>query len=165
MKTRALLIGSVCLAASAPVLAAGSHCTQAEETIFSCNLEHKVVSVCASKPLTAQNGYLQYRFGAAGKPELMFPKTDVPPKSVVQAKTLMFSGGGGAYLRFKNGATSYIVYTAIGKGWGTKDGVAVEKKGKTITHLECKDVPISEMGEAFFTRAGLPEDPQEFELP
>ncbi len=165
MKTRALLIGSVCLAASVSAHAAGSHCTEAEETVFSCSLERKIVSVCASKPLTTQSGYVQYRFGGAGKPEFMFPKTDISPKSVIQARTLMFSGGGGAYLRFNRGAISYVVYTAIGKGWGVKDGVAVERKGKTIAHFDCKDVPVSEMGEAFFTRAGLPEDAQEFELP
>lgn len=164
MKTRALLIGSFCLAASLPALAADSLCTKAEETVFSCNLDHKVVSVCASKPLTTQSGYLQYRFGAVAKPELTFPKTNVLPKSVIQARTLMFAGGGGAYLRFNSGATSYIVYSAIGK-WGTKDGIAVERQGKTVAHFECKDVPVSEMGEAFFTRVGLVEDPQEFELP
>lgn len=166
MKMRAFLIGSLCLAASVSAHAAASHCTQAEETVFSCSLDrNKIVSICASKPLTTQSGYVQYRFGRAGKPELMFPKTDVSPKSVVQARTLMFAGGGGAYLSFNRGAISYVVYTAIGKGWGTKDGIAVERKGKTIAHFDCKDVPVSEMGEAFFTRAGLPEDPQEFELP
>lgn len=165
MNTRAFLIGSVCWAASASALAAGSHCTSAEETVFSCNLGHKVVSVCASKPLTPESGYVQYRFGAIGKPELTFPKPSVLPKNVIQARTLMFSGGGGAYLRFNSGATSYLVYSAIGKGWGTKDGIAVERNGKTVAHIDCKDVPVSLMGEAFFTRAALPEDAQEFELP
>jgi hypothetical protein len=95
MKMRAFLLGSVCLAASVSAHATASHCTEAEETVFSCSLERKIVSVCASKPLTTQSGYVQYRFGGAGKPPFTFPKTDVSPKSVVQARTLMFSGGGG----------------------------------------------------------------------
>lgn len=165
MSARILFLGSMLMAASAPLFAADSHCSTAEETVFSCHLGRKVVSVCASKALDAQSGYLQYRFGALGKSEFLFPKTDVAPKTVVLSKSLMFAGGGGAYLRFTNGETSYVVYTAIGKGWGTKDGVAVERKGKTIAHFDCKDVPVSEMGEAFFTRAGLPEDEQEFDLP
>ncbi|MDD4963257.1 MAG: hypothetical protein PHI11_04980 [Gallionella sp.] len=165
MSARILFVGGMLMAVSTPLFAAGSHCSTTEETVFSCHLGRKVVSVCASKALDAQSGYLQYRFGALGKSELMFPKTDVAPKTVVQARTLMFAGGGGAYLRFNRGVISYVVYTAIGKGWGTKDGVAVERKGKTIAHFDCKDVPVSEMGEAFFTRAGLPEDAQEFELP
>lgn len=165
MNGHILFIGGMLMAVSTPLFAANSHCTATEETVYSCNLGRKVVSVCASKPLTAQSGYLQYRFGALGKPELTFPKTNVAPKTVVQSKSLMFSGGGGAYLRFTNGATSYVVYTAIGKGWGEKDGIAVQQKGKTTAHLECKDVPVSVMGDEFFTRAGLPEDPQEFDLP
>lgn len=165
MKTRAYFIGSVCLVASASAFAANSHCTKAEETVFSCNLGRKVLSVCATKGLTAESGSMQYRFGVVGKAELTFPKPDVLPKNVIQARTLMFSGGGGAYLRFNSGATSYIVYSAVGKGWGTKDGVAVERHGKTATHFECQDVPVSIMGETFFERAGLPEDAQEFELP
>ncbi len=166
MNIRALVIGSVFLAAGAPALAAGTHCSQAEETVFSCNLGHKVVSVCASQEVTQHSGYIQYRFGALGrKPELSFPKTTVKPGKVIQARTLMFAGGGGDYLRFNSGKTSYIVYSAIGKGWGTKDGVAVERHGKLATHLECQDVPTSKMGRFFFDQAGLREDAREFELP
>lgn len=161
----AWLIGSVCLLVNAPAFAAGTHCTQAEDTVFSCNLGRKTVSVCAAKTLSATSGYVQYRFGVLGKPELTYPQLNVTAKSVIQARTLMFSGGGGAYLRFNNGPTSYIVYSAIGKGWGNKDGVAVERAGKTLAHFDCQDVPMSQMGADFFTRAGLPEDAQEFELP
>ncbi len=166
MKTPTGLIAGLCVAMmSTAVLAADSHCTAAEETVFSCDLGKKVVSVCASKPLTTDSGYLQYRYGMLGKPELLFPQTSVSPKKVIQARTLMFAGGGGAYLRFNSGSTSYIVYSAIGQGWGTKDGVAVEQNGKTKTHWECKNIPTANMGEYLFTRAGLSEDTQEFELP
>lgn len=47
--------------------------------------------------------------------------------STIQTKSLMFSGGGSGYLRFIHGTYHYIVYTAIGKDWSTKDGVAIEK--------------------------------------
>lgn len=166
MNPRAFLIGSVFLAVSASALAAGTHCNHREETVFSCNLGHKTVSVCASKKLTPHSGYVQYRFGALGrKPELSFPKHTVRPGKHIQARTLMFAGGGGDYLRFNSGKTSYIVYSAIGRGWGNKDGVAVERRGKRTTHLECRDIPESRMSEFFFKRAGLSEDAQEFELP
>jgi len=33
-----------------------------------------IVSICASKDLTSDRGYLQYRFGLPGKIELEFPK-------------------------------------------------------------------------------------------
>jgi len=51
-------------------------CATAERIIFSCPVKHpaKIVSVCASKDLTSDHGYLQYRFGLPGKIELEFPK-------------------------------------------------------------------------------------------
>lgn len=91
--------------------------------------------------------------------------TQPSSRASIAARTLMFAGGGGGYIRFPNGRYQYIVYTAIGKDWGTKDGVAVEKDGKLIEHFTCQDVPVSEIGEEFFTRAGLPVDPKEFSVP
>ena len=51
-------------------------CARDERVIFACPLKQpaKVVSVCASKNLTSDTGYLQYRFGLPGKIELEFPK-------------------------------------------------------------------------------------------
>jgi hypothetical protein len=51
-------------------------CARDERVIFSCLVKRpaKIVSVCASKDLTSDRGYLQYRFGLAGKIELEYPK-------------------------------------------------------------------------------------------
>jgi len=51
-------------------------CAKDERIIFSCPVKRpaKIVSVCASKDLTSDRGYLQYRFGLPGKVELEFPK-------------------------------------------------------------------------------------------
>src|SRR6266545_7993218 len=51
-------------------------CARDERVIFGCVLKQpaKIVSVCASKNLTNETGYLQYRFGLPGKIELEFPK-------------------------------------------------------------------------------------------
>jgi hypothetical protein len=51
-------------------------CTADERVIFSCVLRQpaKILSVCASKALTNEKGYLQYRFGIPGNIELEFPK-------------------------------------------------------------------------------------------
>jgi hypothetical protein len=51
-------------------------CAADERVIFSCPLRRpaKIVSVCSSKNLTKETGYLQYRFGLPGKIELEFPK-------------------------------------------------------------------------------------------
>jgi len=51
-------------------------CAKDERVIFACALRRpaKIVSVCASKNLTRETGYLQYRFGLPAKIELEYPK-------------------------------------------------------------------------------------------
>ena len=160
-------LGGLFALTALPVWAAESLCDAQEQVIFSCSLGKKMVSVCASNDFSASKGYLQYRFGQKGALEMAFPDLaeSALASQFVQARTLMFSGGGGGYLRFINGQHHYIVYTAIGKGWGAKDGVAVEKNNQLIANLECRDVPVSKLSEEFFTHAGLLVDPNEFQIP
>lgn len=156
------LFGALSLsAAAAPTL-----CQPAEITVFSCGAGKKVISVCASKDATSDRGYLQYRFGTPKHVELAVPADhSTPPSKSAIAGNLMFSGGGGAYLRFKTGEYEYVVYTAIGRGWGIKDGVSIERNGKRLGHVACTDAPDSLLGPDFFTKTGLSEDPGEFDLP
>lgn len=166
MKSVAYIGGLIGLLA-APVWSAESHCRVQEQIVFSCLVGKKMVSVCASADLSATSGYLQYRFGQKHALELVFPDLTkaTPAASYVQARTLMFAGGGGGYLRFINGAHHYIVYTAIGKGWGAKDGVAVEQNGQLVANLECRDIPVSKLSEEFFSLAGLAVDRDAFRIP
>src|SRR5262249_11408484 len=61
---------------NADELQPNSLCATSEKIIFSCPVKRpaKIVSLCASKDLTSDRGYLQYRFGLPGKVELEFPK-------------------------------------------------------------------------------------------
>ena len=160
-------LGGLLALTDLPVWATESLCNVQEQVIFSCSIDKKTVSVCASNDFSANSGYLQYRFGQKGALELAFPDLteSAPTSQSIQARTLMFAGGGGGYLRFINGLHHYIVYTAIGKGWGVKDGVAVEKNNQLIANLECQDIPVSMLSEAFFTHAGLSADQDEFQIP
>jgi hypothetical protein len=142
-----------------------SHCEQDESIIFNCRTGKKIVSVCASKTISASSGYLQYRFGPKGAPELILPATKIPLNADIQADTLTFAGGGGAYIRFKQAPYGYVVYTAIGRGWGDKAGIAVEKNNGLQVNLNCKKPVLSELGPDFFDKAGLSKDQIGFELP
>jgi hypothetical protein len=53
-----------------------SLCAADETIIFNCATKPsgKIVSLCASKDLTKDKGYLQYRFGLPAKIELEFPE-------------------------------------------------------------------------------------------
>ena len=57
-------------------LQAGSLCQRDEKVVFSCTVTKaaKIVSLCSSKQLTKEQGYLQYRFGLPEKIELEYPK-------------------------------------------------------------------------------------------
>jgi hypothetical protein len=62
--------------ATQATLQPNSLCAKDERIIFSCPIKRpaKIVSVCASKDLTSDRGYIQYRFGVPAKIELEFPK-------------------------------------------------------------------------------------------
>lgn len=140
------------------------HCQAAEDVVFSCSTGKKFISVCASKNLSATSGYIQYRFGPLQKPELLFPDIGSHPARYATGGTLMYSGGGGAYMRFVNGVHSYIVYSGIGNGW-EKQGVAVEKNGKLLADVPCKTLSPEGFDAGFFEKAGIVEDVSGFEIP
>jgi hypothetical protein len=133
--------------------------------IFSCATGNKIVSVCASGDLGPHTGSLTYRFGPPGRAEISYPPPGVA-RDVVKAGHWVFAGGGGAWLAFHRPPYRYIVYSAIGRGWNEKIGLAVEKNGRVVTNLRCRDAPASnELGPDFFTSAGIPDDPTPFDLP
>ena len=144
---------------------AASHCSAHEQTLFNCSTGNKVVSVCATPDLSADGGSVQYRYGRPGAPELVYPTTAAGWRKVTHSGVLTLAGGGGAYLAFTNGPYRYVVYTAIGQGWGEKAGVVVEKNGKRAASLPCKGKETSELGPDLFTKAGIPEDTAGFDLP
>jgi len=69
--------------ASADPLQPNSLCSKTEHIVFSCLTKRsgipasrspaKIVSLCGSRDLDKQRGYLQYRYGLPGKVELEFP--------------------------------------------------------------------------------------------
>ncbi len=155
----------LCFHLAASASAAPTHCSAQEANVFSCSTGKKIISVCASKDLSRSSGYLQYRFGPKNAPEIEVPEAWEHPESSVKSGNLMFSGGGGAWLRFIKGEFAYVVYTATGKGWGAKEGVAVEKGDKRVANIKCKQPSQSIIGKKLFEKAGLSADAKEFNLP
>jgi hypothetical protein len=165
MKRRVILFTTIVIAAH---VQAGdlqkSLCQTKEKVIFSCGTGKKLISVCSSENLSPTAGYVQYRFGTKEKLELSFPEPQAHPSSFSTGGTLMYSGGGGAYMRFNKGAYSYVVYSGMGKGWD-KQGVVIEKNGKLLSNILCKDVSIENIGSDFFEKNAIPEDKVGFEIP
>jgi hypothetical protein len=170
----------VALVVSASVIAAApaaktdrsSLCDNAEQVVFSCSAGAKLISVCASHPATTDLPYLQYRFGKPGmSPELVLPAARVQPSRAASGENVGYSGGGASWLRFRNGATSYVVYTGIGR-WGdqgetvAKEGVAVEQSGRLVANIACSNESISLLGMAWFEENAIHiAADEEFTLP
>ena len=164
----AVISGTSLAARAAPT----SLCTKDEKIVYSCATSAtRFLSICASKDLSKNAGYLQYRFGPSGKPDLVFPETPRHPVGIFTPGTLSFSGGG-AYFRFAKAPYVYTVFSAIGN-WGKKgskatvQGVAVQKDGAEVANLPCRldaNYVDSELGPDFFDRTGLGEPQSDFDI-
>lgn len=165
MVSRLAFVAALLTALPSSAATGASHCGAEEETLFTCSTGRKLVSVCTSRDLSASSGFVQYRFGPPAAPELVYPPAGADWRAVTRGSVLTYAGGGGAYLAFSRGPYRYVVYTAIGSGWGTKAGVVVEKGGKRVANLPCTSQETSELGPDLFARAGIPEDSSSFDLP
>ena len=150
-----------------------SFCTPAETVVFACRTGAKMASVCASRDAGPTKGYLQYRFGKldGSEPlEQILPESQVAPGKAATGESVPFSGGGGAWLRFRKGQFAYTVYTGIGN-WGpkgekrTKAGLHVEHAGKPLATLKCQEEPISLLGPDWFEKAGVKSNNEDFDFP
>jgi hypothetical protein len=132
----------ICFSSDANAINQASLCQPTERVIFSCSLKRpaKLVALCASKSLTKETGYLQYRFGFPGKVELEYPKqTDGSSqlfryhhyfRAQVDLTEISFSNEGVEYTVFDN-------YNGEEKPAVSEEGVTVSAKGKDTT-LVCK---------------------------
>jgi len=143
-----------------------SLCAQDEQIAFSCSVGRKIVSLCASSDLSKTAGYVQYRYGQRGKVEMTYPQTNVHPSTVFRWGVLGFSGGGTDYYRFSNAGYDYVVYSGLGKDW-SKEGVVVEKDGKRLQSLVCKNDALDDQNWKVMYSAGIPkiDDPNGFDMP
>ncbi len=138
-------------------------CRAGEDTVFACRgARGGEVAICASEALSADAGHLRYR--ETGRWQVEHPAADEPAARAFRSGTLMYSGGGGAFVRFDRQGETYTVYTGIGRGW-EKAGVQVRAGERVVRAIACEGEVESELGPALFARAGLPDDPEGFEIP
>lgn len=136
-----------------------SHCIDSEKTIFSCIAGKKIISVCEG-----ERNELQYRFGPQDKPEIIFPEK--PSNNQFAKKGLsMMSGGGGSFIRFKNGSTNYVVYDVSSSRNSEYAGVIVEKNKKTIADVKCTDISVANIDRTDFNYLEEAEDQNTFDYP
>jgi hypothetical protein len=125
-------------------IAASTHCTSAEEVVFSCPLQRtaKVVSVCASPGLLASpsKGHLVYRFGKLGAVELEFPKDKSGSPAKFVHSHYFRAQTDRTQLRFTSGDFTYELFDEYEQGAKPPSAVGVrviqERTGQ-VTQLAC----------------------------
>lgn len=132
---------------SAPVAAMRSMCAAQEAVVFSCETtKGKRVSLCASRDVSADQGYLYYAYGLPGKAELVFPGEKRPPADFKRTHLTFAGSTGGFAYSFENGDYRYIVYSVSGAE-GLEDQGVLVTKGETrnaISALSCSKGSVIE---------------------
>ncbi|ASR44707.1 hypothetical protein BEN78_16380 [Xanthomonas citri pv. mangiferaeindicae] len=158
--TPAASLGTAGAAAPAPETA--PFCPDDETIVFGCRHAAGVDALCGSPDgarMTYRNGAAQ---GAAAP--AVYPSDDTTPSQAFRGGTLMYSGGGGAFLRFDHQGQVHTLYTGIGRGW-EKAGVVIASTGGAAVERSCDGDAVSQIGPALFTQYGIPTDPEGFEIP
>jgi len=158
---------------------AESHCVGEERVVFTCQIGKRVVSVCASAVLDANQGYLQYRFGQLHNVELEIPPKPNYKPSMVGHMDVLLASSYAMYVRFTKGDYRYYVFSASVRGSNDPEtgastreepsGVAVMKNGKIINTLHCASAPFADnLGAHFLGKAvttlGFKEDADPFKI-
>ncbi|MBA3765555.1 MAG: hypothetical protein H0W99_00945 [Acidobacteria bacterium] len=127
------------LPALAEPLKVTSLCARDEKTIWSCETANrKIVSICGSKQLDKQRGYLQYRFGRPGHVELEYPQARQNTQTAFAyfryTRPLVTYLG----LRFKINGYDYEVYDNSNEEeqGGSEAGVTVTPAGSTAKTID-----------------------------
>lgn len=103
------LFASTCFAGQA------THCRADEQTFFNCKVRSgKSISVCGSKVVSAKSGYVQYRFGLLGKPELEYPATATEGPARFALESHRPYQGESEHLHFSIGKHECSVYQVHG---------------------------------------------------
>ena len=109
-----------------------SLCKAGETPLFSCAIEHKLVSICSD------GAKATYYFGSPTHVELSSQALSIADRT--------FSGGGETQISFNRGDYDYIVYDKTTRTSFSTDGrndpdfssgLVVQKDGKTVSTRQC----------------------------
>ncbi|WP_349279628.1 hypothetical protein [Polaromonas hydrogenivorans] len=136
-------------------LASESLCSSDEFVYFSCRAASKTISLCGSKELGENLGYLQYKYGTPKKADLTFPTQKIAPIGVFVKDFQLWSHGGyESSISFTVGEYLYSVYSALQLGstesmnedrtgaYGPRAGVRVYRRDHLVRDIRCRDEDV-----------------------
>ena len=107
-------------------------CAANEQTLWHCVFKnHKSSALCASAHLTANQGYLQYRFGVPGSIELAFPSSREQSHDAFRYAYYFRYQANYDTVRFTNNGVAYSLAS-----YDSSDGVSLVQ---TVTLADQKD--------------------------
>lgn len=119
-------------------------CQSHEEIYFSCPVDGKVVSLCASGNISPDNGYVQYRFGVPGHIDLQFPNKPYPPKNHFEISDISSGNINFVHIKFKSGLYDYVIYQ------GSPSGVYVKRRGELVSNRMCEQGIYQQLNRRIF---------------
>lgn len=122
-------------------------------SVFSCKVADgpKFASVCGSRLLDAERGYVQYRFGRSGAPELQFPQGRVETQKAFRYAHYFRARVDRTELSFERGGYKYSLYDYYEgdvKPVVSEAGVRVIQAGggRGAVELRCRGRAVSRLG-------------------
>ncbi|BAV97712.1 hypothetical protein [Lysobacter enzymogenes] len=103
-----------------------SLCAAGEDIVISCKVagSQQLLSLCASKGVSDQSGYVYFAQGEAGKPDYTFPADKSAPAGRFKRTQLGFAGNTGGYAySFEDGGRKHIFYSVSGEHGLEEQGV------------------------------------------
>jgi len=108
-------------------------CGKEEMTLWTCEANKKRYSLCSSRTVTRNSGYIQYRVSEAGHPTFFFPDSKTPPFGIFSYQSSL---NGDASLSFSNGGYEYSLADPLrGKSFIT---VTADSPQSRSVEIPCK---------------------------
>lgn len=113
-------------------------CGEYEEILYSCQIDGRILSVCASSIDPAD---ISYTYGRSLRDVELSLRAEGDNGRVHQGGVVGQGGGQLTHVRFTNGDTQYIVYSGytgrladVDRRWS---GVAIRRNGRDVANKEC----------------------------
>lgn len=136
-------------------------CLPDEQVIFLCKSQYKNIGICASKNLTNQTGFAEYRVYNIDKKtiEFVFPENPIPHARNFILSSQPLPGGLDVQIEFLNNGYLYIIHERNspidGEGFESLSEVIVKRDERFLSSIKCTndDSQIKRAAyESFFAR-------------
>ena len=121
-----------------PAFGKGTLCERNEINYSTCLSGSRLISLCASRDLDGQNGYMQFRYGKPGKIEISYPDKTQNPRYVFFESHRSYTDGSESRISFTREGAKYVLFTNT--VWATgkiTHGLVISRPGQLPKKYPC----------------------------